>query len=575
MDTTGSISDWSLMAVGDVLYASHAGALWSVQSTGSPLLLDAVGKPLSPAHSGNQLLYERGGLLWIVDGVTGAKHQITSADGPMPAITFSASTASVAEGGTTTVTVQRVDGDEGAVSVRWSTQDGSAQAGTHFGTAGSATAISGTLTWADGDMTPREIVIGGAGADVALIDDAVFGPASRSFSIALQAPFVGTLGANPVVQVAVLDDDGPKLAFVQGDYSVAEGAAATLVVRRIGPVNQAASVRWSAQSGTAVAGQDFSSKALAGGLLSWAAGDASTRSIVIAGMQDKQSEGDETYTVTLSSATGAVLGSPATATVTIVDDEVAPQSRVSFSSSKYQVIEGAGDAMLTVRRESIGDGFTVPLTVTYTTVAGTALATSDFLARSGTLTWSAVDGADKVIAVPIVNNTVAEGPKAFKVRLTTTSPGAQIDEPEARVTILDDDEKFPPQGAIPDDWTVPAGADAGWHVSNEAGAYEGVMSLRSDEVLDGQAAQVETTRTFAAGNITFRVKISSEAGFDVLRFYVDGVEKGSWSGTAVAGWQLFSTPVTADTHTIRWSYEKDGSASIGADAAWIDAVTLP
>jgi len=79
---------------------------------------------------------------------------------------------------------------------------------------------------------------------------------------------------------------------------------------------------------------------------------------------------------------------------------------------------------------------------------------------------------------------------------------------------------------------------------------------------------------FAAGNISFRVRVSSEPGFDKLRFFLDGIEKGSWSGTGPY-WQLFSTPVAPGTHTLQWSYEKDGSAAFGADAAWIDAVTLP
>jgi len=102
-----------------------------------------------------------------------------------------------------------------------------------------------------------------------------------------------------------------------------------------------------------------------------------------------------------------------------------------------------------------------------------------------------------------------------------------------------------------------------------------VFSLRSDAIDDGETSQIEVTRDFAAGNITFRARVSSEAGFDILRFYVDGVEKGSWSGTTVTGWQLFTTPVSAGSHTLRWSYEKDASASVGYDAAWIDAVTLP
>ena len=111
-------------------------------------------------------------------------------------------------------------------------------------------------------------------------------------------------------------------------------------------------------------------------------------------------------------------------------------------------------------------------------------------------------------------------------------------------------------------------------MSNEPGAYEGVFTLRSDEIEDGGTAQVEVTRGFATGTISFRVRVSSEPTFDRLRFFVDGVEAGSWSGTSAA-WQLFSVPVTTGTHTVRWSYEKDGSASIGQDAAWIDAVVLP
>jgi len=48
-----------------------------------------------------------------------------------------------------------------------------------------------------------------------------------------------------------------------------------------------------------------------------------------------------------------------------------------------------------------------------------------------------------------------------------------------------------------------------------------------------------------------------------------------WSGAANPAWQAFTTPITAGTHTLRWSYEKDASASVGADAAWIDALSLP
>ena len=99
--------------------------------------------------------------------------------------------------------------------------------------------------------------------------------------------------------------------------------------------------------------------------------------------------------------------------------------------------------------------------------------------------------------------------------------------------------------------------------------------LRSEPVLDGESAQVGISGNFAAGTVAFRVKVSSEPGFDFLRFYVDGNKVGEWTGTAVTTWQSFSAALSGGSHTLTWSYEKDGSASFGADAAWLDGVTLP
>jgi hypothetical protein len=56
---------------------------------------------------------------------------------------------------------------------------------------------------------------------------------------------------------------------------------------------------------------------------------------------------------------------------------------------------------------------------------------------------------------------------------------------------------------------------------------------------------------------------------------VDGEPAGEWSGTSVTGWQAFSLSLPPGPHTLTWSYEKDGNASFGADAAWLDAVVLP
>ncbi|RLD78846.1 MAG: hypothetical protein DRJ15_10680, partial [Bacteroidetes bacterium] len=68
-------------------------------------------------------------------------------------------------------------------------------------------------------------------------------------------------------------------------------------------------------------------------------------------------------------------------------------------------------------------------------------------------------------------------------------------------------------------------------------------------------------------------KISSEADWDFLRFYIDYDMLGEWSGEL--NWELATFPVTQGLHTFHWVYEKDDYMSIGDDCAWIDFIVFP
>src|SRR5207249_3736572 len=57
------------------------------------------------------------------------------------------------------------------------------------------------------------------------------------------------------------------------------------------------------------------------GTLSWAAGDATSKTFSVAIVDDSYAEGSEAFHVILSNPAGANLGSPSTATVTITDNE--------------------------------------------------------------------------------------------------------------------------------------------------------------------------------------------------------------------------------------------------------------
>jgi cysteine-rich repeat protein len=74
----------------------------------------------------------------------------------------------------------------------------------------------------------------------------------------------------------------------------------------------------------------------------------------------------------------------------------------------------------------------------------------------------------------------------------------------------------------------------------------------------------------AAGIVRFWYKVGSESGWDYLRFYIDNVEQGGWSGNVA--WAQTQYNVGAGNHTFRWTYSKDSSVTVPPDRAWIDQV---
>lgn len=112
-----------------------------------------------------------------------------------------------------------------------------------------------------------------------------------------------------------------------------------------------------------------------------------------------------------------------------------------------------------------------------------------------------------------------------------------------------------------------------WTITNE-GAYQGTYAAKSGAITHSQTSTMSTTRILSApGTISFRYKVSSESGYDFLRFYVDGTQLGSWAGTV--DWTEATYELAAGTRELSWTYSKDGSVSSGSDCAWIDYIVFP
>ncbi len=110
---------------------------------------------------------------------------------------FSDSTYSISEGGTRiTISVTRVGGNTGAVSVEFASGDGSATPGEDY------TAISGTLRWNDGDSAQKSFV-------VEVNDDAQL-EGNETIELTLSNPGQGaTLGNPNQATLTIVDDESP------------------------------------------------------------------------------------------------------------------------------------------------------------------------------------------------------------------------------------------------------------------------------------------------------------------------------------------------------------------------------
>ncbi|MCB5224157.1 MAG: C25 family cysteine peptidase [Candidatus Cloacimonadaceae bacterium] len=120
------------------------------------------------------------------------------------------------------------------------------------------------------------------------------------------------------------------------------------------------------------------------------------------------------------------------------------------------------------------------------------------------------------------------------------------------------------------DWSFSGG---NWTIEPES--YDGSNAARSAAISHGQSTSMSVTLDSPqAGEISFWKKVSSEQNYDFLKFYINGQLKNQWSGTS-DDWNQQIYTVPAGTHTYKWEYVKDGSASSGSDCAWIDEVVFP
>ena len=314
-----------------------------------------------------------------------------SGDGPpppeedLPRLSI-ADAATVTEGGEAVFTVRLSDTSSETVTVRYATVDDTAVAGSDY------TRTTGTLRFDPNERTDT--------IRVPILQDSTAEP-SESFTVELSNPNRATV-SDGTGAVTIEADPMPELR-ISDAAPVAEGNDAVFTVSLSPPSSQVVTVEYTTEDGTADAGDDYTTIAET---LTFSPGQT-TKIIRVPVVVDSTQESSETFTVELSTPMGTTLAD-STGLGTITAD---PMPGLSIGDAE-PVAEG-GAAVFTVTLVPASNHV---VTVTYSTVDGTAVADADFTPTSGTLTFNP-NQTTKTIRVPILRDTVHEPSETFTVEL--------------------------------------------------------------------------------------------------------------------------------------------------------------
>lgn len=338
-----------------------------------------------------------------------------------------------------TVTVVRTNGDAGLASVYYYTADGTARVAS-----GDYTSTFGKLTFNAGtNAATFNVQIGHFDT---LQPTKFF---NVYFSNALPTNILSPAELPTNATVTIIDGTFAPgaLNFTATNYSVLKGGAATVTVQRVGGAKGELQVQVGTANGSATNGLNYIGTT---NTLTWLDQDISTKSFTVQTLQDNTVDGPETVKLSLFNATNVgVVGStnllitnPSTATITI--GEVNSNGVLSFVTPNFNIMENAGQALITVIRTSgttgtVSVGLTTlndltPNTNTippfYTAYAGT---------NYGTVTTNLIfnpGDTSKSVVVPILDTSPNDAPgtgtnRMLLLILTNGSPSSVLPQTNA------------------------------------------------------------------------------------------------------------------------------------------------
>jgi aryl-phospho-beta-D-glucosidase BglC (GH1 family) len=302
------------------------------------------------------------------------------------------------------------------------------------------------------------------------------------------------------------------------DAQVAEGdsgqALLSFTVSLSKPATGVVTVNYATLNGTALAGSDYQA---ALGTLVFAPGETA-RTVQVAVTGDTSFEFDERLDLVLSAPSGARLADDRATGTILNDDAAAPGVPPAVSVADLAVAEGDGAHVHFMFAVTLDKASATPVTVEYRTANGSAIAGSDYVAASGTITFAPGETAQQ-IHVDVIGDREMEPDERFSVTLSNAL-GATIARGVATGTLLNDD----------DGMTHGTGDAVAFAVNDNWGAgFVGQMTLRPASALDGWTVAFDAA--FDISNIWNAVIVSHVGNHYVIR-------NAAWNGKVGASGEV-------------------------------------
>lgn len=351
---------------------------------------------------------------------TSHTYTITNDDLDVASVSFATAASSVSESNpTASLSVQLSKVLTESATINYSVTGGSAQSGSDF------TLSAGTLTFGLGE-TSKSI-------SISIIDD-VTHEIDETIIISLSNPSVNLNIVSPSDHTITITDNDPLPTFSIGNSQSTEGNSGTKAfifnVSLSGSGSDTSAVSYATLNGTASAPSDYASIS---GTLTFASGETN-KTISVSVVGDAVYEGDETFSVVLSSPVNANITS-GIGLGTILDDDTQPI--ISFSAASSTAMESVLNISIPL---SISVPSGIPITVTYT-VGGSAVSGSDhslsggtFIIPSGVVTYA--------LPLIIIDDTNVESSETVVVTLTDISSGGMLGAEKTYTHTIQDDDSF-------------------------------------------------------------------------------------------------------------------------------------